>query len=278
MAWAGNSIYAIPPGRRKKRRRGRRQRQDPSNPNKRYCPDCGRRAGTASIPRVCRVHGKAGVTRKSFQSHAGWRTQRRKARTAARAPWNVRHAAHLNSKVWARIRQKVIVRDYGMCAGCGQPGRDVHHIHYRTLGVETGEELVLLCRPCHEKEHSVSPLSKREGQWQLIIAARIRTRGAVRLERVGANPSSTPAAQVEALGDQGNQESIPDRTSRSASMVRSRGTESAQNAMPKAQGEGKLHRGSGDPVSSPDASCRQSLTRDLRRSGRSGMAAETRTG
>ena len=279
MAWAGNSIYAIPPGKRKKkRRRGRRQRQDPSNPNKRYCPACGRRAGTADVPRVCRVHGKAGVTRKSFQSHAAWRTQRRKARTAARAPWPVRHKAHLNSKKWARIRQKVIVRDYGMCAGCGQPGLDVHHIHYRTLGVETGDELILLCRPCHEKEHSVGPLSRREGQWQPIIAARIRTRGAVRLERVGASPSTTPGAQVEVPGHQGNQESKPDRTSQPASMVRSRGgVKSPENAMPhQARGKGEPNPGSAGLLvaayrqSPPAQSCAEGAA--------SGLAMETRTG
>ena len=94
-----------------------------------------------------------------------------------------------------------------------------------------------------------------------------QTRGAVCLERVGASLSTTPGAQVEAPGNQGNPGSIPSATSRMASMVGSRGAESAQKAMPHHGGVGQSQR--------LDPACRQSPTRDLRRPGRSGMAAET---
>ena len=114
---------------------------------------------------------------------------------------------------------------------------------------------------------------RRRGQEQLDKftlreALSDRTRGAVCLERVGASLSTTPGAQVEAPGYQGNQGSIPSTTSRTASMVGSRGAESAQKAMPHHGGAGQSQR--------LDPACRQSPTRELRRPGRSGMAAETR--
>jgi 5-methylcytosine-specific restriction endonuclease McrA len=42
------------------------------------------------------------------------------------------------------------------CEQCGVRWQlDAHHLHYRTLGMERMTDLIVLCRPCHEKEHGV---------------------------------------------------------------------------------------------------------------------------
>jgi hypothetical protein len=109
--------------------------------------------------------------------------------------------------------------------------------------------------------------------------ARNRTRGAVCLERVGASPSMTPGAQVEAPGHQGNQESKPARTSQPASMVRSRGgVESPEKAMPhQARAGDGPELEDADQSQRLDAACRHSPSRVvIRRRSRSGTVVETR--
>jgi len=59
---------------------------------------------------------------------------------------------HLASEKWQRMRAEVISRDKGRCT-CGAKGTDVHHLTYENLGQEELEDLILLCRSCHQKEH-----------------------------------------------------------------------------------------------------------------------------
>jgi 5-methylcytosine-specific restriction endonuclease McrA len=59
---------------------------------------------------------------------------------------------YLNSDAWRSIRAQVIHRDRGRCR-CGADGSDVHHLTYQNLGNEKLEDLILLCRECHQTEH-----------------------------------------------------------------------------------------------------------------------------
>lgn len=57
---------------------------------------------------------------------------------------------------WIERAHRIRVRDGMCCAGCGATGAtlDVHHIVYLSnWGTNRQENLVTLCRPCHEKEH-----------------------------------------------------------------------------------------------------------------------------
>jgi len=63
----------------------------------------------------------------------------------------------LCSPEWRRLGVAVLKRQHGRCRGCGR--RDdhpvgtpiaAHHLHYRTLGHERPQDLVALCRFCHE--------------------------------------------------------------------------------------------------------------------------------
>lgn len=276
MAWAGNSIYAIPNGRRKKKRSPKATKK--RHPSRRYCPECGRRTGSKQNPKVCSVHGKMGVPRRPAKGPPRARGTRRERKEfyGPNYLWHEQHETHLRSARWTRSRLQIITRDHDRCQTCQGRGRDVHHIHYRTMGHEKGDELVLLCRTCHQKEHQQFRLSQREDHWREVILSRNRTRGAVCLERHGSSPSTTPGAQVEAPGHHGKPREKTCTASQPASMAVSRG-EHSEKAMPHhAQGERESDPGDAGLL---DAACHQSPARvAIRRRGRSGLATETRTG
>lgn len=64
---------------------------------------------------------------------------------------------YLHSDQWEKIRRMIWHRDDGCCVACGNSGRiyqvDVHHDTYARIGDENLEDLRLLCRRCHQKEH-----------------------------------------------------------------------------------------------------------------------------
>ena len=55
------------------------------------------------------------------------------------------------------------VQEEVMCEGCGRPANDIHHIKGRGRGMDVIQNLMALCRKCHEKAHST--LSKSELQF-----------------------------------------------------------------------------------------------------------------
>jgi 5-methylcytosine-specific restriction endonuclease McrA len=51
-------------------------------------------------------------------------------------------------------RKSVMARAWGKCERCGEKADlDLHHLHYRTVGEETTDDLMALCRPCHNEAH-----------------------------------------------------------------------------------------------------------------------------
>ena len=52
-------------------------------------------------------------------------------------------------------RRFVKARDKGKCRCCGKPGRDVHHLMFRSQGGDHDpNNLALLCQRCHEDIHA----------------------------------------------------------------------------------------------------------------------------
>jgi hypothetical protein len=62
---------------------------------------------------------------------------------------------YLLSDTWNTIRKRILARDRYTCRQCGISGKplDVHHITYDNLYSENDDELVAVCRECHEKIH-----------------------------------------------------------------------------------------------------------------------------
>lgn len=64
---------------------------------------------------------------------------------------------YLKSREWAKAKErfKMSKRYKAKCAGCGirHVPLDIHHMTYAHIGNENPEDLVELCRPCHEAIH-----------------------------------------------------------------------------------------------------------------------------
>jgi hypothetical protein len=78
--------------------------------------------------------------------------------------FNQKYLDYLQSQEWKDIRLKVLQRDRYRCVDCGAKGKlDVHHTSYKRLFHEDLDDLISLCRQCHESEHkpTVSKYAKR---------------------------------------------------------------------------------------------------------------------
>lgn len=63
------------------------------------------------------------------------------------------YCKYIKSKEWAKVRQ-LILKQRKVCEKCGTKSRlHIHHLTYVRLGKELPEDLVVLCRPCHEIAH-----------------------------------------------------------------------------------------------------------------------------
>jgi len=64
---------------------------------------------------------------------------------------------YLRTKYWKRIREKTLKRAKWKCERChlGCFGLNVHHKFYRERGTEKMNDLICLCRICHEEEHGI---------------------------------------------------------------------------------------------------------------------------
>ena len=66
-----------------------------------------------------------------------------------------------NSKEWQQVRAYCLMRDRYLCQKCGKPAEHVHHkTHLNESNVYDNnislnpDNLVSLCKACHDKEHS----------------------------------------------------------------------------------------------------------------------------
>lgn len=57
---------------------------------------------------------------------------------------------HPNREAWEEMRRLVFKEQEGRCATCPGPFEELHHRHYNNFGNEAREDVVGLCRLCHE--------------------------------------------------------------------------------------------------------------------------------
>jgi len=60
---------------------------------------------------------------------------------------------YLKSEIWKEKRDLIVKFYSGLCFKCGESAKDVHHKTYENIYTEKFEDLIPLCRDCHEKEH-----------------------------------------------------------------------------------------------------------------------------
>ncbi len=104
---------------------------------------------------------------------AGLRNRRR---PPPRAAAGRRHTGWLASPEWRKRRRRWAQeeqRRHGriVCALCGvrwsQSRGDLHHLSYSRMGREGHDDLLAMCRPCHELVHRAIDASR---SWQKLIS------------------------------------------------------------------------------------------------------------
>lgn len=69
---------------------------------------------------------------------------------------------YINSDVWNEKRQACFKRDGFICQKCGSAKNLVcHHLNYEHLGDEPLDDLLTLCRSCHNSIHQVDNFKKK---------------------------------------------------------------------------------------------------------------------
>lgn len=74
---------------------------------------------------------------------------------------------HLSSFDWYLKARAAKARAGDACERCGTKTQtlDVHHLTYERLGCERDEDLLVVCRPCHEKEDALRRRKKADRMW-----------------------------------------------------------------------------------------------------------------
>jgi hypothetical protein len=70
---------------------------------------------------------------------------------------------YLNTIHWSKIRDIIIDRDKSTCTCCKKilaNDKHIHHLTYKRVGKEKLNDLVLLCKECHEIKHQEKKLKK----------------------------------------------------------------------------------------------------------------------
>ena len=108
--------------------------------------------------------------------------------TPAQAARRARWADYQATGAWLRRRARWLASGHANrdCPGCGltlDPHHgDVHHLAYPPIpGTEADDDLVLICRGCHEAVHAsldASPawrsMNRREATWSILTALHAR--------------------------------------------------------------------------------------------------------
>jgi 5-methylcytosine-specific restriction endonuclease McrA len=80
-----------------------------------------------------------------------WAESRQQASRHARRDY---YQTYMASLKWQRRREEAMERAGYQCQDCGAEERfDVHHVTYEHLGDEWPEDLVVLCKSCHDVWH-----------------------------------------------------------------------------------------------------------------------------
>lgn len=61
---------------------------------------------------------------------------------------------YLTSDHWKQFRQQMIFTSGKVCQVCSQRRHiEIHHLNYYCLGKETPQDVIILCRQCHQRVH-----------------------------------------------------------------------------------------------------------------------------
>lgn len=74
-----------------------------------------------------------------------------------------KYIEYLSSEKWKRFRKQIIQERDGACENCrSSENLQVHHKHYINIFNEQREDVLLLCRKCHKRVHSMKPKNRKK--------------------------------------------------------------------------------------------------------------------
>ena len=90
---------------------------------------------------------------------------------------NEKYKKYLSSKTWANIKIELILHRGPFCQVCRKKKHplklDVHHLTYENIFNENPEDLMLLCKVCHQVEHGIIKIKpKRQKKVKAILPKR----------------------------------------------------------------------------------------------------------
>jgi hypothetical protein len=76
----------------------------------------------------------------------------------------VNYRKYINSRRWKKRRLRYYRKFGKACAACRTADAPItlHHMSYDRLGAELDDDLLALCRPCHDRLHRLYPQTCRE--------------------------------------------------------------------------------------------------------------------
>lgn len=93
---------------------------------------------------------KAGIDKFTF---AFYRKVKKTQKKLFKSNKTNKYRKYLHSYKWMKIKNR-IKRERKTCEKCGSNNMlEIHHIHYDNIFNEKDEDLMLLCKKCHAKEH-----------------------------------------------------------------------------------------------------------------------------
>ena len=76
---------------------------------------------------------------------------------------------YMLSAEWYELRTLVFIRDDHTCQSCGsKTSLNCHHIMYDRLGAENLEDLITLCKSCHQYQHDTYGYLRQTRFWPLL--------------------------------------------------------------------------------------------------------------
>jgi 5-methylcytosine-specific restriction endonuclease McrA len=94
--------------------------------------------------------------------------------------WEQKYKEHLSSKYWKDLSKRAFARAGDKCENpkCGLSKYtrklSVHHLSYDNFGHELLEDVVVLCKPCHDKEDKERAKRTEERSYERFQEARFR--------------------------------------------------------------------------------------------------------
>ncbi len=84
------------------------------------------------------------------------KNKKKKVKKLSKNSWKKKYKKYLLSNEWAQLKIDLFEYRGKECEKCGETKYlQVHHLSYKNIFHEEPEDLMILCKSCHKKEHNI---------------------------------------------------------------------------------------------------------------------------